>query len=44
MLGNFVGPPLGNSLAGFYPGLPFVFWGALVLVTPISLYFIKERR
>ena len=43
-LGNFVGPPVGNSLAGLHPGLPFVFWGALALVTPISLYLIKEQR
>ena len=43
-LGNFVGPPLGNSLAGFHPGLPFVFWGALALIAPISLYLIKEQR
>ena len=43
-LGGFAGPPLGNSLAGFHPGLPFVFWGALALVTPISLYLIKEQR
>jgi MFS family permease len=43
-LGGFVAPPLGNSLAGFHPGLPFVFWGALALVAPISLYLIKEQR
>ena len=43
-LGGFAGPPLGNSLAGFHPGLPFVFWGALALVTPISLYLVKEER
>ena len=43
-LSNFVGPPLGNSLAGFHPGLPFLFWGALALVTPISLYLVKEDR
>jgi cyanate permease len=43
-LSVFAGAPLGNSLAGFHPGLPFVFWGALALVTPISLYLIKEQR
>jgi cyanate permease len=43
-LGNFIGPPFGNSLASLYPGLPFVFWGALALVTPISLSFVKEGR
>jgi NNP family nitrate/nitrite transporter-like MFS transporter len=41
---TFVGPPLGNSLAGFHPGLPFVFWGALALTAPISLYLVKEQR
>ena len=41
---NFVGPPLGNSLAGFHPGLPFVFWAILTLVTPISLHLVKEQR
>jgi cyanate permease len=43
-LGNFVGPPLGNSLAGFHPGLPFVFWAVLALIAPISLYLVKEQR
>jgi NNP family nitrate/nitrite transporter-like MFS transporter len=41
---SFGGPPVGNSLAGFHPGLPFVFWGALALVAPISLYLVKEQR
>ena len=41
---TFVGPPLGNSLAGFHPALPCVFWGALALITPITLYLIKEQR
>ncbi|UCE35437.1 MAG: hypothetical protein JSV40_05940, partial [Deltaproteobacteria bacterium] len=41
---SFWGPPLGNSLAGFHPGFPFVFWGALALTAPISLYLIKEQR
>jgi predicted MFS family arabinose efflux permease len=43
-LGNFMGPPLGNSLAGLYSGLPFVFWGCLGLVAPISLFLVKEER
>jgi NNP family nitrate/nitrite transporter-like MFS transporter len=43
-LGSFLAPPLGNSLAGFHPGLPFVFWGALALIAPISLYLIKEQH
>jgi predicted MFS family arabinose efflux permease len=43
-LGNFMGPPAGNSLAAFHPGLPFVLWGALALIAPISLYLVKELR
>jgi NNP family nitrate/nitrite transporter-like MFS transporter len=43
-LGNFMGPPLGNSLAGLQPGLPFVFWGALALIALVSLSFVKEDR
>lgn len=43
-LGNFMGPPLGNSLASLYPGLPFVFWGALALIALVSLSFVKEGR
>jgi len=43
-LGNFIAPPLGNSLASLYPGLPFVFWGALALIAPLSLSFVKEER
>ena len=43
-LGNFVGPPVGNSLAVFHPGLPFVFWGALALFAPMSLYLVREQR
>jgi len=43
-LGNFIAPPFGNSLARFYPGLPFVFWGALALISLVSLSFVKEGR
>lgn len=43
-LGNFIAPPLGNGLASFYPALPFVFWGALALIAPFSLYSVKEKR
>lgn len=42
--GNFMAAPLGNSFASIYPGLPFVFWGFLALVAPVSLYFVKEER
>ena len=41
-LGNLVAPPLGNSLAGMAPGLPFVFWAALTMVGFLGLYVAKE--
>ena len=41
-IGTFIAPPLGNSLASIYPGLPFSFWGAIVLVPLFLLPLIKE--
>ncbi len=41
-LGGVISPPLGNSLAGINPGLPFIFWAALSLAAMITLIFIKE--
>jgi hypothetical protein len=29
-IGNFASPPIGNSISSISPGLPFVFWAALV--------------
>jgi len=41
-LGDAISPPLGNSLAGLNPGLPFIFWAALSVAAIITLTFIKE--
>jgi len=41
-LGGVISPPLGNSLADFNPGLPFIFWAALSLVPIILMMFVKE--
>jgi NNP family nitrate/nitrite transporter-like MFS transporter len=41
-LGNLVAPPLGNSLAGVAPSLPFIFWAALTVVSFFGLYVTKE--
>ncbi len=41
-LGSFLAPPLGNSLAGINPGLPFVFWAALAFAALFLFYFVKE--
>jgi MFS family permease len=41
-IGSVVSPPLGNSLAGINPGLPFVFWAALSVFGLITLSLTKE--
>jgi len=43
-MGNLIAPPLGNSLAGLAPGLPFVFWAALAMLGLVGLYMAKESR
>ena len=43
-LGNWLSPPIGNSLAEIAPGLPFVFWAALAGVGLLSLILIQEKR
>ncbi len=43
-LGGFFAPPLGNSLALIEPGMPFIFWAGLSLVTLLGFFFIKERK
>jgi CP family cyanate transporter-like MFS transporter len=41
-IGSVVSPPLGNSLAGINPGLPFVFWAGLSIFALFTLAFSKE--
>ncbi len=42
MIGSFLGPPLGNSLANISAGLPFIFWAVLALTSIIFLLMINE--
>lgn len=43
-LGGVLSPPLGNSFAGIDPGLPFIFWMSLNILSAITLMFCKEKR
>jgi MFS family permease len=42
-LGNFIAPPLGNSLAVFWPGAPFALWAGLTVLGMVCLSMVKER-
>lgn len=41
-VGGIISPPVGNSLAGINPGLPFIFWAALAAVALFGFHFLKE--
>ncbi len=41
-VGGIISPPLGNSLAGINPGLPFIFWAAWAAVALFGFRFVKE--
>jgi predicted MFS family arabinose efflux permease len=43
MLGAFLGPPLGNSLAEINPGYPFFLWAGMSAISLPLLLFIKNR-
>jgi len=43
-LGGIFGPPVGNSFAGANPGLPFVFWAVLALISLVLLGLVKETE
>jgi predicted MFS family arabinose efflux permease len=43
-IGNFLSPPLGNKLADFFSGLPFLFWAGLALIGMVSLFFVRIAR
>jgi hypothetical protein len=43
-VGNLFSPPIGNRLAEIFPGLPFVFWAALVALGLVSLAFAKPSQ
>lgn len=42
MIGSFALPPLGNSLAYYNLGLPFVFWALIAGVGLVMLGFVRE--
>lgn len=44
MLGAFLAPPIGNSLASFSPGAPLFFWGALAASGLPFVYLIRYRK
>ena len=44
MIGSFISPPLGNSMAHFNLGMPFVFWGVLCGVVLIGFFFFGEKE
>lgn len=41
-VGGIISPPVGNSLAGINPGLPFIFWAALAATALFGFHFVKE--
>jgi MFS family permease len=41
-VGNFIAPPLGNSLAVFWPGAPFVFWAGLTVLGMVCLSLVRK--
>lgn len=41
-VGVVLSPPIGNSLARFGPGIPFLFWSFLGLVALVTARFLKE--
>jgi MFS family permease len=43
-IGRFVSPPLGNSLARFGGGYPFVLWAFLAIVSFIAFLFVKRLK
>jgi MFS family permease len=43
-LGNVLAPPLGNSLAVFWPGAPFILWSALAFGGVLCLSRVKCQK
>ncbi len=42
-IGNFIAPPLGNSLAVLWPGAPFILWAGLTVLGMVCLSLVKQR-
>ena len=43
-LGNFIGPPIGNTLADLSPRIAFLFWAVMVLASVLMLCRVREER
>ncbi len=43
-IGNFIAPPLGNSLAVFWPGAPFAFWAGLAVLGFSCLSLVRKEH
>jgi len=43
-IGNLLAPPIGNSLAAYGLGLPFLFWAGLAAVALVILTMVPEGR
>jgi MFS family permease len=43
-MGTVLAPPIGNSLAAFWPGAPFLFWSALAVFGMICLSLVKQAQ
>jgi MFS family permease len=41
-LGGAIAPPVGNSLARYGGGVPFLFWAGLSVVSLVAIFFIRE--
>jgi MFS family permease len=43
-IANVLAPPVGNWLAGFGPGLPFLFWASLVFAGFVAYFFMPSKK
>ena len=43
-LGNFIAPPLGNSLAVISPSAPFILWTGLTVLGIVCLSQVKRKN
>lgn len=44
MIGAFIAPPLGNSLARYGEGMPFIFWACLAAASLGLMFFLKTKK
>ena len=42
-IGNLIAPPIGNSLAAWWPGAPFAFWAGSAVFGLVCLSLVKEK-